>query len=617
MRNHRGRVLIVLLLTTAASAPVAAQCTGTGATDVLTGQYNSYRSGANLRETILTPSNVKVGQFGYLFSISVDSAPVFAQPLVAHNLTIRGTAYCTVVFVATMDNFVYAFDGDNTPGDSSPYIWKSAQFGTPVPYEPYSGFTSVGIMGTPVIDLNHQILYLVSLAQEGSGTAGWTYRLHALSITTGTEFFPADQTSPGGVVISGSVPGTGDNSANGTVPLIPSETKQRVALLDVSGTIYISFGWGNPGTGREYTAPYHGWSLAYKSCVSGSTTCATDPPCFSGSGCGLQQISILNMTPNSHGGGIWMSGRGPAYDGAGNVFLSVGNGCALGSNPVTCGPEGFSESVLNVTNLDFFVPSIPPISTLDYNDLDLDAGGLLLIPPGAPPAVSSYLVAGGKTGALMLLKTTGLTGQSGNPYQQFQATGVTAECPNSLPVYDQTPLGRDGNTGACDEYHHPAYWSKGSSGYLYIWGQSDILRAYSFNTTGNELFDATPVATYTPATLPGNGGILAVSADETAYAILWAVTANADLGQGALSAFRLWNANADTPVLSKLWDSSAEGTTYFAAQRFTSPVVSNGKVYVPTPSTDVNGNTQIMVYGLCSDVSGGCQSVPTHQYLFK
>jgi hypothetical protein len=220
MRNHRGRVLIVLLLTTAASAPVAAQCTGTGATDVLTGQYNSYRSGANLRETILTPSNVKVGQFGYLFSISVDSAPVFAQPLVAHNLTIRGTAYCTVVFVATMDNFVYAFDGDNTPGDSSPYIWKSAQFGTPVPYEPYSGFTSVGIMGTPVIDLNHQILYLVSLAQEGSGTAGWTYRLHALSITTGTEFFPADQTSPGGVVISGSVPGTGDNSANGTVPLI-------------------------------------------------------------------------------------------------------------------------------------------------------------------------------------------------------------------------------------------------------------------------------------------------------------------------------------------------------------------------------------------------------------
>jgi hypothetical protein len=458
----------------------------------------------------------------------------------------------------------------------------------------------------------------ISLAQEGTGSAGWVYRLHAISLTSGAEFFPADQQAPGGVVVSGSVPGDGDDSTGGMVPFIASEEKPRTALLDVNGTIYTTFGFGNPTNGTESSGHYHGWSFAYKSCLSGSLTCATDPPCFAGSNCGLQQISILVTTPNAHGGGIWMSGRGPTSDGAGNVFLSVGNACRYGLNPAFCGSGGYSESVLNVTNLDFYLPSTTTIAQLDYNDEDFDAAGLLMIPPAAPATTSKYLLAGAKTGGVTLLNTTGLAAQSGNPLQTFQSTAATAECPSNLPVYDEPALGSNSNPGTCDELHSPVYYSRGSTGYLYVWGYFDVLRAYGFNTSGEEQFNPAPVATYSGAGKPGNGGLLAVSSDGAASAILWAVTGATNFTKGSLNAYRVWNPETNAPVLSPVWNSSENGASYFSVQRFTSPVVSHGKVFVTTPSTDANGNTQILVYGLCSDVSGGCQQpLFTPQYLLQ
>ncbi len=40
----------------------------------------------------------------------------------------------------------------------------------------------------------------------------------------------------------------------------------------------------------------------------------------------LQQQSVLDVTPNGSGGGIWMSGAGPAADANGNVFLATSEG---------------------------------------------------------------------------------------------------------------------------------------------------------------------------------------------------------------------------------------------------------------------------------------------------
>src|SRR6188474_3435936 len=70
-------VFLVLL------APLDAQVT------VPMSQYDYERTGANLQEWILHPSNVNSASFGKLFSRSVD-ASVYALPLIVPNLNIAG-----------------------------------------------------------------------------------------------------------------------------------------------------------------------------------------------------------------------------------------------------------------------------------------------------------------------------------------------------------------------------------------------------------------------------------------------------------------------------------------------------------------------------------------------
>src|SRR6266446_4480488 len=79
---------------------------------ILTYHYNNSRTGANTSETILTPANVNVNQFGKLFSIPLNGV-TFAQPLYVPNLQIPGLGTHNVVYLATQHNWLYAFDADN------------------------------------------------------------------------------------------------------------------------------------------------------------------------------------------------------------------------------------------------------------------------------------------------------------------------------------------------------------------------------------------------------------------------------------------------------------------------------------------------------------------------
>src|ERR1700682_3258548 len=78
---------------------------------VLTQHNDNSRSGWNDNETALTTSNVNVQQFGKVFTLPVDDQ-VYAQPLVVGHVYIGGS-YHNVVFVATVNNTLYAYDGDN------------------------------------------------------------------------------------------------------------------------------------------------------------------------------------------------------------------------------------------------------------------------------------------------------------------------------------------------------------------------------------------------------------------------------------------------------------------------------------------------------------------------
>jgi PQQ enzyme repeat len=79
-------------------------------TDVVTYKDDVLRTGQNLTESVLTPSNVTSATFGLLLNLMVD-AKVDAEPLYLSQLSIAGTAHDTV-FVATENDSVYAFDAD-------------------------------------------------------------------------------------------------------------------------------------------------------------------------------------------------------------------------------------------------------------------------------------------------------------------------------------------------------------------------------------------------------------------------------------------------------------------------------------------------------------------------
>ncbi len=78
---------------------------------VLTQHNDNSRAGWNNNETALTTSNVNAQHFGKLFSLAVDDQ-VYAQPLVAGGITINNGLH-NVVYIATVNNTLFAYDGDN------------------------------------------------------------------------------------------------------------------------------------------------------------------------------------------------------------------------------------------------------------------------------------------------------------------------------------------------------------------------------------------------------------------------------------------------------------------------------------------------------------------------
>src|ERR1039457_3236607 len=262
----RAFQILSLLLLPASPTPAST-------VNVLTQHNDNLRTGANLNEYVLTVSNVNTGQFGKLFTRTVDGQ-IYAQPLYVNGLIISSKLH-NVVFVETEHNSVYAFDADD-PAASNP-LWH-VNLGASVPNADFGNSggckdinPELGISSTPVIDLTSGTMYVVAKTKVGSN---YFQQLHALDILTGQDKFG------GPVSIQGSVPGTGVGSVGGTLAFDPLFQHSRAGLLLLSNTVYVAFGshcdYGN----------YHGWLFGYN---------ATN----------LQQTTLYCTTP--HGG---VDGRG-------------------------------------------------------------------------------------------------------------------------------------------------------------------------------------------------------------------------------------------------------------------------------------------------------------------
>src|SRR5262249_41436767 len=140
----------------AVSTISGAHANAQGAFNVLTRNYNSQRTGANLSETILNTSNVNSRNFGKLYMLPVDDQ-IYAGILYVSDVAIAGGVH-NVIYVATTNNSVYAFDADvlaeplwvrNFNGAGRPTTNSEVR----TPCDPYRDFIgNIGIIGTPVID---------------------------------------------------------------------------------------------------------------------------------------------------------------------------------------------------------------------------------------------------------------------------------------------------------------------------------------------------------------------------------------------------------------------------------------------------------------------------------
>ena len=140
----------------AGSVSVSVMAQG-GAPAVLQRGYDPNVSGATLAETALNTASVGPASFGRLFKLPLDGN-AYAQPLYVPNVAIPGLGTHNVLYVATMNDSIYAFDAD--AGGAPLLDGESRQL--PLPPSPWCGRTSIfrpsatagnlGILSTPVID---------------------------------------------------------------------------------------------------------------------------------------------------------------------------------------------------------------------------------------------------------------------------------------------------------------------------------------------------------------------------------------------------------------------------------------------------------------------------------
>ena len=510
------RLYLPLLITLALAS------SSRGQTPVWTGQYNQGRTSANQTETMLTTANVNTSQFGLLFTRAVDDY-IYAQPLYVPQVSIGGAPH-NVVYVATINNSVYAFDAD-TPSLSAP-LWR-VNLGPAAPQATHNALPVCGVLSTPVIEISTGTMYVVALTEVNSKMS---HSLHALDITTGSEKYG------GPITITASVNGTGSGSNNGVITFNSAVELQRPALLLQNGNVYMGFARQK----TEGVVPFHGWELGYN-----ATT--------------LKQSFVFNTTTNGSEGGIWMSGRGPAADTYGFTFLT-GNGDVGNSNV----GESFVRYVGQTQKGLYTAPNWSLLNTYDY---DLGAGGPLLIPG------TQMLVGGGKTGLLYLLSIT-----ASGAFQLAQSVQATPGCPAG---------GADSSCAQVHSpaFWNLSGSNPPAPSLLYIWAANDNLKAFSFS---NGLLSTAPVyQNPQTASLPG-GAALAVSSNGVTpgTGILWATTSSQSASSaavpGVLHAFNAAN------VATELWNSAMNPADQFGnLAKFVDPVVANGKVYMATFSSQL------------------------------
>ena len=521
---------VAVLVTTAHAQP-----------SVLTYHNDNARTGQNLAETVLTPTNVNASRFGKLFAQTVDG-DVYAQPLYVPKLVIANKGTHNVVFVATEADSVYAFDADGATGANTGALWHvslldaahgAAAGATSVEGRPDLSCAAivprVGITATPVIDLSRTALYVESFSKE---QGNFIHRLHALDLATGAEKAGSPVT-----VVAHSAQSQDD------IQFDPQRELARAGLLLSHDQVYVSYG-------SSCDRPrYQGWVLAYDAAT-------------------LKERGAF-VTAREHGkAAIWMSGAAPAADLDGSIFLATGDGWF---DTAVTPPRELGDSILKITQhsaelvlADYFTPYNQLL--LSRHDGDVGSGGVLLL-PGQPGPHPNLLVEAGKQGTVFVLDRDHMTANN---------LHFCADCAADRQVVQELPRAISGGVWGA-----PVYWNHT----VYFSGSEEPLRAFALQQ--GHLQAAPASISHDSCEYPGCG--LSLSANGTRDGILWALQPG--------------DFDDKEPVVLKAFDARDLSRVLYASNehperdrsggslKFLVPTVANGKVYV-------GGAGQLTAFGL-------------------
>ncbi len=432
-----------------------------------------------------------------------------------------------------MNDKVYAFDADK-PG---PPLWRrdfvdEVKGVVPVPVTDITNRPDLNIVGDVGI-LGTPVIdpaaHALFFVARTRENGAYVQRLYKLDWATGKDLHePA--------VIEASVKSGSKNAVNGLLHFDAKAGNQRPGLVLVKGAVIIA--WAS----HEDIDPYHGWVMAYDAAT-------------------LKPNGAFCVTTAGSEGGIWQSGRPPAVGADGSIYFEVGNGDWDGQRDFGTSILRFAIGAKGLALEDYFTPH--DYAAINEHDADIGSTGPILIPG------TNRLIAGSKKGIFYVLDGHNLGHMTPDDHGLIQMLPTTGG--RVLPG--------------------PAFWEGPAGPTMYQWSESDFVRAFHLK---DGVIDGQSFAKGSTPSKGSPGGSISISADaaKPGSGIVWGTITNGTSADHGNTAGVLYAFNAET--LDLLWSSqqNVKRDRLGTLMKFVSPIVVNGKVYIPNYDNAVN------VYGL-------------------